>query len=205
MRVTHNIKRRGLKEGMAGHMYPLRITGPVEGPERIYPDQSRHRELGPAVHYYGSTVGGRRKGYLYENKVENAGSISVGVPQRKGFLSTHRELVQAAQKSGQHVHPTIAWAAKAWPEHTSEKIAQRWEAPTPQGYQQGLHEQFDKGDAWGKGADPRRLESFKELYPDRTKTHRTSYTTESGQRKNVFAFSTEQPGSALLSKQWQGS
>jgi hypothetical protein len=207
-RVTANVKRRGLKEGMAGRMYPLRITGPVEGPENIRPDVTKHRELGP--HQYGawggSSIGGRKTGYLYENAVENAGSISVGVPQRKGFMSTHREMVKAAQQRGEKIHPNIAWAAKVAPEHTAEKIEQRWGAPESQGRQQGLHEQFDKGEGpgWAQ-ADPRRIESFKELYPDRTKTHRVSYMTEGGRQKHAFAFSTEQPGSALLSKQWSPS
>jgi hypothetical protein len=206
-RVGANIKRRGLKEGMAGHMYPLRITGPVEGPENLQPDVTRHRELGPTRYgsWGGQSYGGRTTGYLYENKVENAGSISVGAPQRKGFLSTHREMVQAAQQRGEKVHPLIAWAAKKAPEHTEEKIKERWSSGSaPQGRQQGLHEQFDKGEGPGwSQADPRRGKAFEELYPDREKTFRTSYTTAGGQQKHVFAFSTEQPGSALLGKQWR--
>jgi hypothetical protein len=187
-------------------MYPLRITGPVEGPENIKPDVNKHRELGPRTYgaWGGASQGGRSKGYLYQNAVENAGSISVGVPQRKGFMSTHREMVKAAQQRGESVHPNIAWAVKAAPEHTGEKISQRWDrGPQPQGHQQALHEQFHEGTPeHGFQADPRRLESFKELFPDRERTHRTTYTTEGGQRKGAFAFSTEQPGSALLSKQW---
>lgn len=208
-RVTANIKRRGLKEGMAGHMYPLRITGPVEGPENMQPDVTRHRELGPRSYgsWGGQSYGGRSKGYLYENAVENAGSISVGVPERKGFMSTHREMVQAAQKSGQYVHPNIEWATKGKPEHTAERILEprRYGSTPPQGIQQGLHEQFKQSEFSGGVGDPRRKESFLELHPERTHTFRTSYTTESGRRKNVFAFASEQPGSALLSKQWSPS
>jgi hypothetical protein len=210
-RVTQNIKRRGLKEGMAGHLYPLRITGPVEGPENMKEDLPKHRELGPRSYgsWGGQSYGGRSTGYLYENKVENVGSISVGVPQRKGFMSTQREMVKTAQQRGNYVHPNIAWAAKAAPEHTAENIQEvrRYGNTPPQGHQQGLHEQFKQSGREFSGGmgDPRRLQSFKELYPQPVNTHRTSYTTESGRRKNVYAFSTDQPGSALLSKQWQPS
>jgi hypothetical protein len=172
----------------------------------------RHRELGPRSYgsWGGQSTGGRSKGYLYENKVENAGSISVGVPERKGFMSTHREMVQAAQKSGQYVHPNITWATQKRPEHTAERIQEvrRYSSTPPQGYQQGLHEQFPEGNrevSLGRDYDPRRREAFNQLFPDRTRTHRTSYTTESGRQKGVYAFSTDQPGSALLSKQWQPS
>jgi hypothetical protein len=193
-------------------MYPLRITGPVEGPENMKEDLPKHRELGPRSYgsWGGQSYGGRSTGYLYENKVENVGSISVGVPQRKGFMSTHREMVKAAQQRGEKVHPNIAWAAKAAPEHTAENIQEvrRYGNAPPQGHQQGLHEQFPEGNRLvdqGGTYDPRRREVFTQLYPDREHTHRTSYTTESGQRKNVYAFSTDQPGSALLSKQWHPS
>jgi len=205
-RLGHNLKRRGLAENKVGRMFPLRVTGPVEGPENIKSDMNKHVELGPQRYgsWGGSSYGGRSTGYLYKNDVEDAGSISVGVPQRKGFMATHKEMVTQAKARGEYVHPLIDWAAKKAPEHTGEAVRGRWGQRTePQGSQQGLHEQFDKGDSYGKGADPRRLSSFLELHPDRTDTHRTQYTTEGGQRKGAFAFSTEQPGSGLLSKQWQ--
>lgn len=205
-RLTANIKRRGVAENKVGRMFPLRITGPVEGTEDIKSDMNKHVGLGPVRYgsWGGSSYGGRQTGYLYKNDVEDAGSISVGVPQRKGFMATHKEMVGQAKARGEHVHPLIDWATKKGPEHTGEAVRGRWsKREEPQGTQQGLHEQFEKGDPWGKGADPRRQESFMELHPDRTPIHRTSYTPESGRTKHVYARSTELPGSALLGKQWQ--
>jgi hypothetical protein len=117
-------------------------------------------------------------------------------------------MVKSAQQRGEKVHPNIAWAAKTAPEHTGEKIKEvrRYSSTPPQGHQQGLHEQFPEGNRivdQGGTYDPRRREAFMGLHPEPTRTHRTSYTTESGRQKGVYAFSTDQPGSALLSKQWQ--
>lgn len=207
-RLGANLKRRGLAANKVGRMFPLRITGPVEGPENIKEDMNKHVELGPRRYgsWGGSSYGGRSIGYLYKNDIEDPGSISVGVPQRKGFMATHKEMVTQAKARGEKVHPLIDWAAKKAPEHTGEAVRGRTpyvDRNPPR--QMGLHEQFPQGDVAGKGADPRRLSSFLELYPDRTRTNRRSYRTEGGQRRHVYAFSTEQPGSALLSKQWQPS
>lgn len=188
--------RRSPKEGVGGHLFPLRITGPVAGPEHVQPDVNVHRRLGRGSGSYGWEApqppapikGG---GYLYENKVEAAGSISAGVPRRKGFLSTHREMVQAAQKSGEKVHPNIAWAAKAAPEHTGETIPQnRWADPTPHGQRYAQHHlSYDTATA-----------------SNQEKMARTSYQTESGRTKHVWRYRDPTPGSALLSKQqWQPS
>lgn len=201
-RVTYNVKRRGLKEGKVGRMFPLRITGPVRPPEEVKPDMMRHRELGGMGSHMGA-------GYLYKNVVEGGESeVSVGTPTRAGFLSTHREMVTAAEKQGKKVNPVISWAARKMPQHTQEAIREprRWLSEPPQGVQMGLHEQFAPiPTRTHEEADPRRQQAFLELHPDRVKTHRTSYETQSGRTKHVWAFSTEQPGSALLSKQWNPS
>lgn len=202
-RVTTNVRARGVKEGMAGRLYPLRITGPVEGPENLHPDVTKHYELGPSNWRYGQNVGGRKSGYLYHNVVEGgSGEVSVGVPQRKGFLSTQREMVTQAQKEGKYVHPNIAWAAKG-PEHTTEKIEGRYAHPTPedQRYAQPmLQEQF-------KDTDPHKgAEIARQMYPETHGMARASYQTESGRTQHVWRYRDSTPGSALLSKQqWMPS
>ena len=101
-RLNHNIRRRGLAEGKAAHQFPLRLVGrTVNGPDAPFPDNDKHPELG-----------GSSAGYFYENYSEDRGSVSVGVPQRKGFMATHAELVKGAMDHGEYVHPNIAWAAK---------------------------------------------------------------------------------------------
>lgn len=193
-RVTYNIKRKGLKEGKVGRMFPLRITGPVRSPEEAKPDVMRHRELGA----WGSHGGA---GYLYKNVVEGAeGDLSVGTPGRKGYLSTHKEMVMAAEKRGEKVNPTISWAARNAPEHTGEamkeRFAHRMNEGASQGRQMGLHEQHPMD------SEPR-MQSFMELHPERTKTHRASYVTQGGRRQSVYAFPS--PGETTLGKQWHSS
>ena len=209
IRLTHNVRRRGLREGMAGHLYPLRITGDVEGPEQMREDVSKHIELGPVQRRWGQTVGGRKKGYLYEQAVESPGSISVGVPApRKSYLSTQREMVRQAKSGGKYVHPTIEWAASKTPEHVPETVKE----PVPR-YQQhpyrqlGLHEalvpshviagaQAQKGDFTAAG------EMQKQLQPPSERIERRSYVTESGQTKHTWRDVVGGPGSALNPKQW---
>ena len=115
-RVTHNIESIGLRGGMVGRMYPLRLTGPVSGPEEARSDVSQHKALGSA-----------RSGYLYKNAAEDPGKLSVGTPTRKGFLSTHREMVTAAERRGENVHPSISWAAQHATEHTGEAMRESWQ------------------------------------------------------------------------------
>ena len=152
-RLRANAGRRTNKEGVGGHLFPLRITGAVEGPENVHSDVPVHRELGPArqMSFGGQVIGGRKEGYLYKNQVEDAGSISVGVPQRKGYLSTQKEMVKQAKTEGKFVHPNIEWATSKGPEHTGEtypeahqyrlgsdpKQMQMTDAPGTQGFQSG--------------------------------------------------------------------
>jgi len=145
-RLTANIRRRGLKgpteaepargsyikakpahPGMVGRLFPLRITGPVQGPEKVLEDVERH-----------SAAGQRQTGYLYENATEHAGSLSIATPRRVGYMSTHREMVEQAQKEGKYVHPMIAWAAKHHPEHSGWGQRSPYQLPSPEGerYQQ---------------------------------------------------------------------
>ena len=181
-RATINVGR-GVKEGMAGRMYPLRITGPVEGPENLQPDVSKHFELGPATWRYGQRVGGRGTGYLYKNVVEGGSEeVSVGVPQRKGFMSTQREMVQTAKKQGAYVHPNIEWAVKSQPEHTSEQILPRFHKPTPEG------QRYARQTLPGTDTTPR-------AQP----IERHSYQTEEGGTQHVWRYSD--PGT--LGRQWE--
>ena len=207
IRLTHNIRRRGLKPDMAGHLYPLRITGPVEGPEQMRQDVSKHIELGPRMSRWGSTTGGRSRGYLYEQAVESPGSISVGTPApRKGFLSTHREMVRQAKSEGKYVHPTLEWGAMKTPEHVPDEIRPRFYEP-PQHRQLGLHEalvpshviagaQAQKGDFAAAG------EMQKQLQPPSERIERRSYVTESGKTQHTWRDVVGGPGSALNPKQW---
>jgi hypothetical protein len=120
-RVMYNARRRGVKEGMTGRVFPLRATGDIEPGFRSEPPASKgfYGKGGSIRH---TDLAGAEKGYRYSNVVEDEGSISVGVPQRKGFLSTHREMVEGAKARGEYVHPNVAWAAKHYPEHTGERI-----------------------------------------------------------------------------------
>lgn len=187
-RVTTNVGRRGLGKGMAGRMYPLRITGPVDPPEEAKSDVPIHRELGPRrqMSYGGEMIGGRASGYLYKNEVEGGGAMSVGVPKRKGFMSTQREMVRAAKKSGQFVHPNIEWATQKQPEHTAEEIVPRFHHATPAGMR--VAEQH-LGYETAKASDPERME-------------RTSYQTQSGGTQHVYRYRDPSKGSALNPKQW---
>lgn len=218
IRLTHNIRRRGLKEGMAGHLYPLRITGDVEGPEQMREDVAKHIELGPRMSRWGQTTGGRTRGYLYEQSVESPGSISVGTPApRNKFLSTYRESIKGAVKAGKRVDPTILWAAKHAPEHISDAITQ----PIPHYKQTGgarqmqLHEGLmpshviEKGTMRARDLEPgdvhrisQAVEMQKQMIPDRVRTERRSYQTEGGQTKHVWRDVAGLPGSALNPKQW---
>jgi hypothetical protein len=179
---------RGLKPGMAGHMYPLRITGPVEGPENPYPDMNKHVALGPRRQgsWGGQSYGGRQTGYLYKNEVEGGGAMSVGVPKRKGFLSTQREMVGAAKKRGEFVHPNIEWAVKSHPEHVAESIEGRYSSRTPEGHR---YAQQHLSQSTAEASNQERME-------------RTSYQTQSGRTQHVYRYRDPTPGSALLSKQW---
>jgi len=168
-------------------MYPLRITGPVEPPEapgQLYPDMPHHYPLGPAKIRYGERVGGRSTGYLYKNEVEGGGAVSVGVPKRKGFLSTQREMVRSAQQRGEYVHPNIAWAAKHTPEHTAEEIVPRYHHETPAGMR----------------IAPQQLPG---VHAESEKMARTSYKTEGGKTQHVFRWRDSTPGSALNPVQWE--
>lgn len=187
-RLKTNIGR-GVKPGYAGRMYPLRITGPVDPPEEPQPDVAKHVQLGPRrqMSWGGEYVGGRRTGYLYKNEIEGGGAMSVGVPKRKGFLSTQREMVTTAKKGGKYVHPSIDWAVRGHPEHTPEEVGRhRYASQTPEGhrYAQG----FLPGDPGGQ-APAERME-------------RTSYQTQAGGTQQVYRYRDPTPGSALLSKQW---
>lgn len=199
-RVKTNVSKRGLQPGMAGRMYPLRITGSVDPPEEDQPDMSKHVTLGPSRHgsWGGQVYGGRKTGYLYKNEVEGGGAMSVGVPQRKGFMSTQREMVTQAKKEGKYVHPNIEWAVKGHPEHTAAVIQGRYDNPTPAGQryaQPMLQEQF-------KDTDPHKgAEIARQMYPETHGIARTSYQTEAGRTKHVWRYRDSTPGSALLSKQ----
>lgn len=177
---------RGLKPGMAGHMYPLRITGPVDPPEESQPDVAKHVELGPRrqMSWGGEYVGGRKTGYLYKNETEGGGAMSVGVPKRKGFLSTQREMVGQAKKEGKFVHPNIEWAVKGHPEHTAQEIKSRWSEPSPPGQ---------------RYAQPQ----LPDTHGDTQRMERQHYETMGGKMKSVYRYRDPTPGSALLSKQWQ--
>ena len=179
---------RGLKPGYAGHMYPLRITGPVDPPEESQPDVAKHVQLGPRrqMSWGGEYVGGRRSGYLYKNEIEGGGAMSVGVPKRKGFLSTQREMVAGAKKEGKYVHPNIEWAVKGHPEHTAEERGMR--PPTPSGMRTA--QMFLPGGPEGPANAPTE------------RMARTSYPTQSGGVQHVYRYHDPTPGSALLSKQW---
>jgi len=209
IRVTQNVRRRGLRPGMAGHLYPLRITGDVEGPEQMREDVSKHIELGPRRTRWGSTTGGRTRGYLYENAVEGVGSISVGVPApRKNYLSTQREMVKKAKAEGKYVHPTIEWAATKTPEHTPDEIKERVpQYQQPKERQMFLHEglipshviqgaQAQKGDFSAAG------EMQRQMQPSPERTERRSYVTESGKTQHIWRDVVGGPGSALNPKQW---
>jgi hypothetical protein len=185
-RVTTNVGR-GLKEGMAGRMYPLRITGPVEGPENIQPDVKKHVELGPATWRYGQRVGGRSTGYLYHNVAEGGSyEVSVGVPQRKGFMSTQREMVGAAKKEGRHVHPNIEWAVKNQPEHTSEEIKGRFDQPTPPG------ERYARQTLPGTDTTPRA-----------EPIERHSFQTEEGGTQHVWRYTDQGTLGKQFGRTWE--
>jgi len=187
-RLEANRGRRAEKPGVHGHLFPLRITGPVGEEVQKEPEAGKktmwgkggsivHTALGPggAAHEAG-------RGYLYENEVE--GGISVGVPQRGGFMSTHREMVEAAQKRGEHVHPTIAWSVKNLPQHTGENYPQhRWEEPSPEGqryHQPSLHEQF-----LGTGETSKGYALANQMFPSTPRTEHSSYETESGKTVHI--------------------
>jgi hypothetical protein len=197
-RLSDNQGRRTQKEGVAGRLFPLRITGSVAGPEQMQPDVNVHYRLGRqprAMHQIGMPKlpipGG---GYLYENQVESPGSISVGVPKRKGFLSTYREMVTGAEKRGENVHPNISWAARHMGEHTGETLGVR--GPYGESRQLGLHEQFEAG--------PSRLKAADQLHPARTPIHRTSYTTLGGKQQHVWRYAEgARPPDALVGRQWE--
>jgi hypothetical protein len=185
-RVTTNVKSRGLKEGLVGRMYPLRITGPVEGPENLQPDVTKHFELGPASYRYGQRVGGRRTGYLYKNVVEGGErEVSAGVPQRKGFLSTQREMVQAAKKEGRYVHPNIEWAVKNQPEHTAEKIQPRFHHQTPEGERYA----------------PQKLPGIEA--PNAEPIERHSYKTEEGGTQHIWRYTDQGTLGKQFGRTWE--
>lgn len=122
-RLRFNVKRRGLKEGLVGRVFPLRATGDFEEGFQREPEPTKNPfRKGPgSIRHTG--LGGAEKGYRYKNAVEDEGSISIGAPQRAGFLSTHKEMVGAAKARGEYVHPNVEWAAKHYPEHTGEVAA----------------------------------------------------------------------------------
>jgi hypothetical protein len=157
-----------------GHLYPLRITGPVEGPENVHVDTGFHGQLGEARRH--------GPGYLYENMAEDPESISVGTPRRKGFLSTHREMVQAAQQRGEHVHPLIEWAARMHPEHEGEE----WEHPRLA----GLKKKYP--DVFGHPPDTGQMSLFDadEVAPE--------------QRPHFFRYFKAEGGHTLSSPQFSG-
>jgi hypothetical protein len=135
-RLQFNDRRRGVQPGMAGRMIPLRATGDFEEGFRSEPEPTKNpfRKGGGSIRH--TDLGGAEKGYRYQNVVEDQGSVSIGAPQRKGFLSTHREMTEAAKAGGQYVHPNVAWAAKHHPEHTGEQVvghrsssSYRWQPP----------------------------------------------------------------------------
>ena len=201
-RVTTNVGRRGLGQGMAGRMYPLRITGPVDQPEEARGDMPVHYELGPTRYRYGETVGGRQRGYLYKNEVEGGGQVSVGVPRRKGFMSTQREMVKQAKKEGKYVHPTIDWATQKMPEHTAEEIKPRslYEQRGWQGHQPTLSDP-PRGQSLHTPMSPERQSWIKAMSEERMA--RTSYKTAAGGHQNVFRWRDPTPGSALSPVQWE--
>jgi len=185
-RVTTNVGR-GLKEGMAGRMYPLRITGPVEGPENIHPDMKKHVDLGPRHFNWGSPVGGRTTGKLYHNVAEGGSyEVSVGVPSRKGFMSTQREMVAGAKKEGRYVHPNIEWAVKNQPEHTSERIVPRFHDPSPEG--QRYARQTLPGTDTTPRAEP---------------IERHSYQTEEGGTQHVWRYTDQGTLGKQFGRTWE--
>jgi hypothetical protein len=198
-RLAANAGRRADKPGVAGRLFPLRITGPVSG-LRDEPEAQKksawgkggsivHTELGPE-----GEAGKAGQGYMYRNVVE--GGISVGVPQRKGFLSTHKEMVEEAQRRGEKVHPNIAWAAKKATEHTGEVVPEGWEQRRQkvQGSQMMLQEQF-------KDTDPHKgAEIARQMFPGSERVEHRSYETEGGKTVHVRAY---RGGDAVLGKQWE--
>lgn len=206
-RVRTNIRSRGLARGYAGRMYPLRITGAVDPPEQSQPDMPKHYMLGPSTYRYGESVGGRNRGYLYRNEVEGGGQLSVGVPKRKGFMSTHKEMVTEAKKSGEYVHPSIEWAAKKAPPHTGQEMLEShtYARTSAAGHKQlRLDEQFGSMDR-GLGGMPRpaATQAYKELHPETSNMERTSYQTEAGGTQHVHRWRDPTPGAGLLGKQWE--
>ena len=136
-RLQDNKQRRGIKTGMAGRIFPLRATGDFEEGFREEPEAKKNPyQKGPGSIRH-TDLAGADKGYRYKNQVEDAGSVSIGAPQRAGFLSTHREMVSTAKARGEHVDPVVEWAVKHHPEHTGETVVGpsssqqfgRWQPP----------------------------------------------------------------------------
>lgn len=121
-RLQYNKQSRGVKEGMAGRIFPLRATGEFEKGFRSEPEPTKNpfRKGGGSIKH--TDLAYAEKGYRYKNQVEDEGAVSIGAPQRAGYLSTHREMVAAAKTRGEHVNPIVEWAAKHHPEHTGETV-----------------------------------------------------------------------------------
>jgi hypothetical protein len=194
-RLAANAGRRADKPGVAGRLFPLRITGPVSGLQDE-PEAQKKSAWGKGGSIVHLALGDAQQGYMYRNAVESPGSISVGVPQRGGFLSTHKEMVEAAQKAGKPVHPNIAWAAKKATEHTGETYPEGWEQRRQkvQGSQMMLQEQF-------KDTDPHRgAEMARQMFPGTERVERRSYQAESGKTVHVRSY---RGGDARLGRQWE--
>jgi len=199
-RLAANAGRRVDKPGVAGRLFPLRITGPVSSELQDEPEAQKrtawgkggsivHTALGP-----GGEAHEAGRGYMYRNVVE--GGISVGVPQRKGFLSTHKEMMEEARRQGKQVHPNIAWAVGKAGEHTGETYPEGWEhrRKTVHGSQMMLQEQFKETDPH-KGA-----EIASQMFPGTERVEHRSYETESGKTVHVRSY---RGGEHLLGKQWE--
>lgn len=176
-RVTSNVLRRGVAPGMGPNLFPLRVTGPVDAPETPQADVSRHHALQA-----------RGSGYLYQNEHEDIGSMSIGVPQRRGYLSTHREMVRAAQARGEYVHPGIQQLAELHPETHFSGVGELFRPPSTEGVMMS-----------GFGVQ----KSLPGITAPYSRTARDAYVTHRGERVVVERNLSYAPGSAHLGRQWR--
>lgn len=205
IRLEHNTKQRGVPHNKKANLFPLRLTGQMGNDKRLLRGGGGLIDAGGGtpetasedvnVH---SGLGRLNHGYFYENSVEDPGHISVGVPQRKGFLSTHKEMVKDAQSRGEYVHPNIAWAAKKMPEHLGEEI------PSVASRRASMAERMPE--MYGEGKKPDRglqrslnEDQFKSTFSGDYDRRRVA--TEGGAAMSVWR---KREGSALEPHVWQG-
>ncbi len=179
-RLRNNYGRRS--GDAPARMFSLRLTGEMKDAP-ISPGATRSGRSMGTPHWYGGTpenpmpdrdkhsgLQHRSAGYFYKNAAEDVGHISVGVPHREGFLSTHKDMVAAAQQRGDYVHPNIAWAAKKAPEHTGEDVMAYKRTTIHNDYLDGPPAQ---GSLDLKGGAEQKMD-------------RTSFETASGRMQHVF-------------------